>query len=175
MKVTEAIDKKRAVRKFSKVVVPSEIILAIVDAGRKAQSSKNTQPCRFIVVTDKQALFQLSQFGRYATHLADASFCVAILTPDPAQNTSIFFDAGQTAAYLQLAALEFGVGSCVIKLHQGGEAKDFLNVPNNFHLEYVIAMGFSKQKSKGELPRLQRLALNEILYWGKWGVSADQF
>jgi nitroreductase len=48
MNVSEAIRMKRAVRQFADRPLPEEIVLAILNAGRRAQSSKNTQPWHFI-------------------------------------------------------------------------------------------------------------------------------
>jgi len=44
MDVLDAIKFKRAVRKFKDEPLPDDIIMAILNAGRRAQSSKNTQP-----------------------------------------------------------------------------------------------------------------------------------
>ena len=170
MNVIEAIDKKRAVRTYSRAMVPLEQIFAILDAGRKSQSSKNSQPCRFVVVRDKENLQMLSQFGKYASHLADASFGIAILTPDPRSNISILFDAGQTAAYLQLAALEFGIVSCLIKLHKGNLGRSILEAPENYHLDFILSMGFPENKAEIGSRRIERLAFSDVVYLEKWGV-----
>jgi nitroreductase len=53
MDVSEAIRLKRAVRKFTPDPLPEEVIFAILNAGRRAQSSKNAQPWQFIAITDK--------------------------------------------------------------------------------------------------------------------------
>ena len=63
MNVNEAIRTKRAVRQFQDKPLPREAVLAILNAGRRAQSSKNSQPWQFIAVQDKQTLKGLSQLG----------------------------------------------------------------------------------------------------------------
>jgi nitroreductase len=170
MNVIKAIDKKRAVRKYSQKAVSIQTIIAITDAGRKSQSSRNSQPCRFIVVQEKAALLALSHFGNYASHLADASFAIAILTPDPSSNVSILFDAGQAAAYLQLAALELGIVSCVIKLHQGNLGREFLEAPENYRLDFVLSMGFPESKDDIRAKGFSRLDFDDVVYFEKWGV-----
>ena len=67
---------------------------------------------------DRATLADLSRTGRYAGHLAGAALAVVIVTPDPAQKVTILFDAGQAAAYMQLAAWEEGVGSCLTGVEQ---------------------------------------------------------
>jgi nitroreductase len=73
MNISDAIRLKRAVRKFAPEPLPEEMILAILNAGRRAQSSKNTQPWHFIAITDKATLQDLSECGEWAGHLAGAT------------------------------------------------------------------------------------------------------
>lgn len=169
MNVIEAIEKKSAVRAYSKEAVPTETIQLILDAGRKAQSSQNSQPCRFVVVREQTSLQALSRFGKYASHLPDAAFGIAILTPAPALNVSILFDAGQAAAYLQLAALEFGIGSCIIKLHQNEQAGKFLEIPEDYRLNFILSMGYPEMHPLGRSSGLNRLEAKDIVFWEKWG------
>jgi len=98
MDVAQAIRLKRAVRSYAARPLPEEAIQAILLAGRRAQSAKNTQPWHFIAVQERSSLEALSRTGTFAGHLAGAPLAVAILTPDPAQRWSILFDAGQAAA-----------------------------------------------------------------------------
>src|SRR5215510_1575472 len=72
MDVLEAIASKRAVRHFTDQPISDEDLRAILNAGRRAQSSKNTQPWTFIAILDRQALQRLSECGAYAGHLAGA-------------------------------------------------------------------------------------------------------
>ncbi len=75
---------------------------------------------------DKAILKALSECGTWAGHLAGAALGVAILTPDPTEKFQIMFDAGQAAAYMQLAAWELGVGSVPgFDLRAGEGARDF--------------------------------------------------
>ena len=100
MNVSNAIRLKRAVRKFTDQPLPEEVILAILNAGRRAQSSKNTQPWHFVAITDKTILKALSECGDYAGHLAGAALGVAILHPDPGEKFQIMFDIGQAASHV---------------------------------------------------------------------------
>src|SRR5688500_2643523 len=105
LSVTEAVRAKRAVRAYSAEPVPEELIRAILNAGRRAQSSKNDQPWTFIVVTEREQLQRLSTAGTYASHMPSSAFTVVLVAP-----AAYEFDLGQAAAYLQLAAVEHGIG-----------------------------------------------------------------
>ena len=123
MNVLEVIRTKRATRKFSSQAVSEEMIRTVVDAGRRAQSSKNTQPWHFIVVRERELLKALAEVGPYAAHLAGATFGIALASPDPAERWSIAFDLGQAAAYMQLAAWELGIGSCIGSMYDPAKAR----------------------------------------------------
>ena len=111
MTVSEVIRTKRAVRQFSDEPPSEEAIRSILHAGRRAQSSKNTQPWHFIAIRDRATLRQLAECGAYAGHLAGARFAVALVA-----STADGFDLGQAAAYMQLAAWDLGIGSCIASM-----------------------------------------------------------
>ncbi|MBC8162019.1 MAG: nitroreductase family protein [Roseiflexaceae bacterium] len=73
LSVREAIRAKRAVRNYQDAPVPANIVEAILDAGRRAQSSKNDQPWTFVVVRERAQLQRLSRAGSYAAHMATSA------------------------------------------------------------------------------------------------------
>jgi len=170
MNVSDAIRLKRAVRKYTPDPLPEAVNLAILNAGRRAQSSKNTQPWHFIAITDKTILNQLSKCGEWAGHLAGAALGVAIVHPDPGEKFQTMFDIGQAAAYMQLAAWELGVGSCLASIYESEKARVLLGFPTNLHLR--IALSFGYPADEGSLVRLPqkggRRELPEIVHWQRW-------
>lgn len=170
MHVEEAIRTKRAVRQFKGTPLPSDAIQTILNAGRRSQSSKNSQPWQFIAIQDKEILKNLSQLGNWAGHLAGAALGVAILTPPPEQRFSIMFDAGQSAAYMQLAAWELGIGSCLATIYETEKARELLGFPEELHIRIAISFGYpadadviSRAPQKGG-----RKEMDEIVHWNRW-------
>jgi nitroreductase len=137
MSVAEAIRRKRAVRTYTTDAVPEAVIEAILNAGRRAQSSKNSQPWTFILVTEREQLRRLSTAGTYAAHLPGATFAVVLVAP-----AGTDFDLGQAAAYMQLAATAHGVGSCITTLHNETAARTILGVPDELTCRWSIAFGY---------------------------------
>lgn len=170
MDVSQAIRLKRAVRKFQDEPLPPQIVRAILNAGRRAQSSKNTQMWRLIAVQDKTVLRELSACGQWAQHLANAALGVAILTPDPAAKFQYLFDAGQCAAYMQLAAWEMGVGSCPASIYAPEKARAILGFPEEWHLRVALSFGYPLNEAKLSAPPQKggRAAFDEIVHWDKW-------
>ena len=170
MNVSEAIRLKRAVRKFKDTPLPDDVIRAILNAGRRSQSSKNDQGWQFIAIRDKNILGDLSKTGTYAGHLAGAALGVAILTPNPHGKFQDLFDAGQTAAYMQLAAWELGVGSCLASIYEPDLARQILGFPDDWHLRIAISFGYPADEAKLTAAPKQagRKSLEDILHWDKW-------
>jgi nitroreductase len=170
MNVSEAIRMKRAVRKFQEKPLPEDVIHAILNAGRRSQSSKNNQPWQFVAIQDKATLKALSECGTWAGHLAGAALGVAILTPDPSEKFQIMFDAGQAAAYMQLAAWELGVGSVPASIYEPENAREILGFPPEFHLRIALSFGFPAEEEKLSAPPQKggRKELDDIVHWDKW-------
>jgi nitroreductase len=170
MNVSDAIRTKRAIRKFQDKPLPDDLIRAILNAGRRSQSSKNEQAWQFIAIRDKSILRALSQCGTWAGHLAGAALGVAILTPDPEGKFQIMFDAGQAAAFMQLAAWELGVGSVPASIYEAERARGILGFPPEWHLRIALSFGYplEEEKLSAAPKRGGRRALEEIVHWEKW-------
>ena len=170
MNISEAIRLKRAIRLFSNQVLPESSVLAILNAGRRAQSSKNTQPWNFIAITDKAILKSLSECGTYAGHLSGAALGVALLHPDPGEKFQLMFDIGQAAAYMQLAAWELGIGSCIASIYEPDKARNLLGFPMAMYLRIAVSFGYPQDTDLLTHPPKKggRRPLNEIVHWEKW-------
>jgi len=170
MNVTEAIRTKRAVRQFQDKPLPEEAVGVILNAGRRAQSSKNTQPWQFIAILDRETLKALGTCGTYAGHLAGAALGVAILTPYPDEKFQTLFDAGQAAAYMQLAAWELGAGSCLASIYEPEKARGILGFPPEWQLHICLSFGYPAQAEQLSAPPKKggRRPLEEITHWDKW-------
>jgi nitroreductase len=170
MNVSEAIRLKRAVRQFNSQPLPEEAISAILNAGRRAQSSKNTQPWHFIAVTDKTILKQFSECGTWAGHLAGAALGVAIVHPDPGEKFQLLFDIGQAAAYMQLAAWELGIGSCIASIYEPDRARQFLGFPPELTLRFALSFGYPLEHVELSRPPKKggRRGLEEIVHRETW-------
>jgi nitroreductase len=170
MNVSDAIRTKRAVREFSDQLLPEADVQAILEAGRRSQSSKNTQPWHFIAVQDKGTLKNLSELGDWAGHLAKSALGVAILTPDPQARFQVLFDAGQAAAYMQLAAWELGIGSCLASIYKPDKARQLLGFPDDLHLRIAISFGYPLSEEVLSRPPRQggRKPFSEVVHWDHW-------
>lgn len=170
MNVYDAIRTKRAIREFQDRPLPDELVHQILNAGRLSQSSKNTQPWQFVAMRDRTKLEALSKTGTWAGHLAKAALGVAILTPDPTEKFQTMFDAGQAAAYMQLAAWELGVGSCLASIYETEPARAILGFPPEWHLRIAISFGYPTPETIAPRPPKPegRKGIDEVAHWDEW-------
>ncbi|HEV2237286.1 MAG TPA: nitroreductase family protein [Ktedonobacterales bacterium] len=177
MDVSAAIQTKRAVRRFAPTPLPEEVARAILNAGRRAQSSKNSQPWQFIAVTDRDTLRRLAGTGTYADHLAGAALGVVLVTagapaaPDAAETSGwIMFDLGQAASYMQLAAWELGVGSVIATIYEPDAARAILGIPAGMGCDVALSFGYPADTGDmAAAPRAGgRRPLEEMLHRDRW-------
>lgn len=173
MSVWEAISTKRVVRAFADRPLESDHLVRILNAGRRAASSKNLQRWDFIVCRDRAHLAELAAVGPWAGHLAGAAVAIALVTPDPSaadSPLSVMFDLGMAAGNMMLAAWELGIGSVPATVYEHDEARRLLSYPADRHCEYLISFGYPVEADALSRPNKSggRQALSDIIHDERW-------
>lgn len=151
------VNLRESTRKYSDRAVEPEKIEIILEACRLAPSACNSQPWKFVVVTDPilrkevaQATFStLLQFNRFALQ---APVMVAIVSEPPKtiaklgghvmeRNFSLI-DLGIVAEHFCLQAAELGLGTCMIGWFDEPRIQQLLEIPKNRRVNLVISMGY---------------------------------
>ena len=172
METWQAINSVRVVRKFTSELLAPEHLERILNAGRRAASSKNEQVWTFIVVTDRSRLRELTAVGRYADHLAGAAAAVALVAPDQAtpHGRSILWDLGRAAQNMVLAAWELGIGSAPATAHNHKIAAELLGLPQGQRCDWLLSFGYPADPSKLTAPNKPggRKALDDVVRLNRW-------
>ena len=122
-----AIASRREVRDYTDAPIPEEIVHRILDAGRLAGSSRNSQQWEFVIVRDREAMAQTV----YAPdNVRGATLVVAIA------GSAFPFDKGRAAENMMLAAWNEGVGSCPNGISDAEAAERIVGAP------VAIVLGF---------------------------------
>ena len=173
MTAWDAVNHKRAVREFADRPIEPDRLERILDAGRRAHSSKNQQRWAFIVVRDRERLRELSALGPYAGHLAGAAAAVALVTPDPRGpegSLSIMWDIGGAAAQMMVVAWELGIGSCPATVYEADRARELLGYPADMHCEHILSFGYPRDPSVMTRPNRHggRRPTDELVHEDHW-------
>jgi nitroreductase len=171
--VWEAIRTRRAIRRFADRPLEAAHLERILHAGRRANSSKNSQRWAFIVCRDREPLRELAALGPWAGHLAGAAVAVALVTPDPraaGQPLSVMFDLGQAADSMMLAAWELGVGSVPATVYEQDRARALLGYPADRHCEYLLSFGYPADPTDLTRPPKVggRLPIDDLVHEERW-------
>ena len=167
----------RVVREFSDRPLPEAHVRRIVNAGRRAGSSKNLQRWAFVVVRERERLKRLAAAGSFAQHVAGAAAAIALVTPDPHADDaplSIVWDSGRAAQNMVLTAWELGIGSCPATVYEHDLVRDVLALPADRHCEYILSFGYPADPSALDVPKLPggRASLSEVLHEETWRGGA---
>jgi nitroreductase len=171
--VWTAVSTRRAIREFADRPIDDVDLRRILDAGRRAGSSKNLQRWEFIVCRERGHLSELAAVGPYAGHLAGAAVGIALVTPDPSAADaplSVMFDLGQAAENMMLVAWEMGIGSVPATVYDHDLARRLLGYPADRHCEYILSFGYPANPEELTAPGRPggRKALDEIVHEERW-------
>ena len=167
MDTFECLTTKLEVREFSAQLVQSEVRLEVLEAARLTGTGLNTQHWRFILVENKDNLKKLAHDSTSGSWVAGANFAIIVLT-NPKYNFHLI-DAGRVIQNMQLAAWNQGVGSGLFTGIKEAELRNDFGIPQDLSPTVVVGFGYPARKLGGK--RKNRLPLNELIYYEKYGNS----
>ena len=142
MEVFDCIRNRRTVREFRPDPIPEEVLRKILQAGRWAPSSSNSQPWHFVVVQDPATLKRLGEIATQGTFVASAPVVIAIVMENA---TRPQLDAGRAIQQMELVAWSEGLGTCFVGVRQEEQqraVKSLLGIPAELELITVMPYGY---------------------------------
>ncbi|MDI6858127.1 MAG: nitroreductase family protein [Dehalococcoidia bacterium] len=163
METYSTIVSKRDTRQYTDRPISDESLRRILQAGRMAGSSKNSQPCRFIVVRDAERKKELSACGQFAAYIPSAPVVIVVaMSPDGRD-----FDAGRATQNMMLAAWAEGITSCPVTLHDAACARRVLGLPEGHWVAIAIPFGYPPEGALQTLGQ-RRLPLENLVHYERW-------
>ncbi len=169
MEVFDCITRRRSVREFKPDPIPDEVVYKILQAGRWAPSSSNTQPWHFVVVKDRASLRKLGAIATQGSFIANAPLAIAIVMENA---TRPQLDAGRALQQMELVAWSEGMGTCFVGVRsedQQKAVKELLNIPLEMELITVMPFGY---RVPGSLRQgMPRKPMAEMAHRERFGES----
>jgi nitroreductase len=167
----------RQIRQFTDEPPTDEQIAAITDVARWTGSSRNSQPWRFIVLRDREAILRLHDAGLPQTRaLATARAAIAIVVPDDDGAISYAYDEGRAAERMLIAASFLGLGAGIawITPRARGVASEVLGVPSDRLVRTLVVVGHPTAEARApkSAPGTARLPREEVVFEGRWPDDA---
>jgi nitroreductase len=159
MDAYECVATKLEVREFDPRNVPADVKLKVLEAARLTGSGMNNQHWRFILVQGRDNLKRLAEDSTTGGWVAQANFAVIVLT-----NPKFGFhmlDAGRAAQDMQVAAWNFGVGSCLFTGFNLETLRKDFGLPRDLSPSVVVGFGYLAKRLTGK--RKKRKPLSELV------------
>ena len=193
----EVVVKRRSIRKFKEEPVPEKLLNKVLEAGRWAPSAGNTQPWRFILVTDADVKKNIANVSTEFSRKAWAEFSperarylaaqggswdksgmakipvlvvVCYEVPERMREELILGSAWAAIENMLLAATAEGLGSCIYTFYDMEEEnmiKEILHVPEKYRIAGMIQLGYSA----AEPPVPLRKTLNGMVFYQQFQRS----
>lgn len=168
MDVSEAILKRRSVRKFSSAPIDKELIIKILEAGRWAPSEGNLQAWHVYVVQNEELKekFVPASLGQTFIREAPVVFVLCVdlnrTAPYGTRGRDLFClqTSGAVVQNMMLQAFSLGLGSCWVGAFKEEAIKEILNIPNHLRPVALIPVGYSLEERNSK-----RRELEEFTTW----------
>jgi nitroreductase len=165
MNVYEAITKRRSIRRFKDKAVSLTVLEKCIDAARLAPSGRNQQLCDYVVINHPAVLPGIFEhIGGSAKAPPDKGGPSPLQVPkaytiilinktkegDEKRRRVTLIDAGLAAENILLAAYEQSLGGCPILMFNEKEIKLILEIPDDYDIALVIAMGYPDEAPQAD-------------------------
>lgn len=155
MSLYELILSRRSVRQFKPEPISRSILEKLINAARLAPSGANLQPLEFVVVDEEEVRKRLFPCLRWAAYIVpegnpqpghEPVAYVVVLVNLKLRKKGYERDVGAAVENMILAAWEERVGSCWIANADIEKIKDMLNVPEDYKVDSVLALGYPAEE-----------------------------
>ncbi len=171
METWDAITARRATREYATTPLSESDLERILEAGRRAPSSRNDQRWDFILIRDHGQLEKVSHVWQGAGHIANAAAAIGLVAPfsdDPRLAASINYDLGQAAMSMMIAAADLGIGSRTASVHDYELASDVLGLPDDRRLTWLLGLGYPGDRPLKPIKNPARRPLSEVVHHDRW-------
>jgi nitroreductase len=171
METWDAITSRRNVREFADRAIDTSVLDQILEAGRRAPSSRNWQPWDFVVVTERAQLQELSKVWRGAGHVAHSAATIALVlavTDDERSREIAQYDLGQATMAMMIAAADHGVGTGHSAVEDQAKAREVLGLPDDRGVAYLIDLGYPADRPLKPIKQPNRRPFAEVVHNGRW-------
>ena len=169
MEVFECIRRRRTVREFKPDPIPEEVLNHILQAGRWAPSSSNSQPWHFLVVQDATTLEKLGEIATQGSFIARAPLAIVILMENAVRPQ---LDAGRALQQMELVAWSEGLGTCFVGVRQEEQqrgVKELLGIPADLELITIMPYGYRVPNTGGR--GAPRKPFSQMVHREKFGAG----
>lgn len=160
----DCVGKRASVRRYKDQPIEKDVLIRLVDAGRRAPSARAQEPWEFVVITDSGLLQKIADIAPNGKFIENAAAAIVIFC----MPTKYYLEDGCAATEnVLLAAAADGLGACWI----AGDKKEYaqsiaslLRAPQELKLISIISLGIALDEAK----QIKKRAIEQMLHWDKF-------
>ena len=169
MKFRDLLQKNRSYRRFYQgKKIELETLKEIISNVRLAPSPANLQPLKFVIVNHDEMNEKIFKHIKWAGYLNDwdgpeqgeKPSAYIIMLGNRKSSAYIDWDYGISLQTILLSSVDKGYGGCAIAAFNKKKVRELLEIPVEFELALVIALGKPKEKVV-----IDDVKINDIKYW----------
>lgn len=172
METWDAIRARRNVRQYADQPIARENLERILEAGRRAPSSRNWQPWNFVVVTDREQLIELAKvWDRGGRHIAQSAATIALVAKQPEDERHrdwLMYDFGQATENMMLAAARPRHRYCPFGGHRPRAGAAGPGIPRRLPRRLHDRSGYPADRPLRPITRPNRRPFDEVVHWNRW-------
>jgi nitroreductase len=166
----DILRERRSIRKYKDSKIETEKIELLKEAALRSPSSRGINSWRFLFVTDKSKLEELSRAKESGSSFLKGASLGVVVCAAQGESDVWVEDCSIAAIILQLTGQSLGLGSCWIQIRMRMHSSDLtsedyikrvLGLPENFNVESMIAFGHPDEDKK-PIPK-EQLEYEKIL------------
>lgn len=169
MELNKCLKERRSNRTFLHLEIPFGKIVKILDSGRYAPTSGNIQNQFFIVIKDQKQIEKIAEACKQS-FVKKANYLIAVCANNSrisklygkrGENLYSIQNCAATIQNMLLEAYSLGIGSCWIGTFDDDKISRILELENTIKPQAIIALGYTKEKSKAKRNDLENFVFFE--------------
>ena len=146
---------RRSIRKYKDISVEKEKVNEILKAALLAPTGRNSRPCEFVVIDDKEIIKDIPNMREHgASFVKNAPLVIGVMG-EIGKSTTLLADCCIAGFAMQVKAHELGLGTCWVHVNERKTAvgissekffRDKVNVPDNFMVMCLIVIGYPDEE-----------------------------
>lgn len=153
----ELLKQRRSSRVFTDELIDKDTVCNLMKAVLMSPSGHRINPWEFVLVEDKATLKALSQCKEHGASLLEGAAMAVVVLGDTTKTDVWIEDCSIATIILQLAAEDFGLGSCWVQMRlrkdaDGNLAEDnvriLLDIPAHYAVLSIVGLGHKARETK---------------------------
>lgn len=183
------IEDRKSVTNWKNLMIRNEHWELMLEAARRAPSSWNHQPARYVLVTEREHIERLAQTVHRTNGWAVNAAALVVLAAAPEDDDRVggkdyyLYDCGLSMMSMIYQAQALGITSRQMIGWDEEQVKGCLSIPNRYRVVVITAIGYPEET--GVTSKLadwkrtltgqhKRYAVEHTVYWQRWGEGSDR-